>query len=118
MNHNFKPGDLAMIVGAFSVTENIGRAVECAVFLAPGEERFYHDGIFEAGPDGLWIVTAPDLYRNCEEGLVKSSLAGCAPQHLRPLRGDVSPEHQQEPQSKYELLDDLEAGMDVRGLPV
>lgn len=94
MSHNFKPGDLAMIVGAFSVTQNIGRAVELAAFLAPGEERFYHDGIFEAGPDGLWIVTAPDLHRNAEGGLVNSSLAGCAPQHLRPLGGIATPERQ------------------------
>lgn len=28
MNHQFKPGDLALIVGANSLTQNIGKVVE------------------------------------------------------------------------------------------
>ena len=94
MNHQLKQGDSALIVGAFSVTENIGRSVELAAFVPPFGSIFWEDGYFDAGANGLWIVTGEDLVRNTEDGKVISTLAGCAPQHLRPLRGDFAPERQ------------------------
>lgn len=88
MNQNLKAGDLALIIGAFSVTENIGRSVQLVEFVPPFGSVLHQDGYFDADAAGLWIVTGEDLVRNAEGGKVVSNLAGCDPQHLRPLRGD------------------------------
>ncbi len=89
--NQLKQGDAALIVGAFSVVENIGRAVELAAFVPPFGSLFWEDGYFDAGANGLWIVSGESLVRMTEGGTVISSLAGCDPQHLRPLRGDFAP---------------------------
>lgn len=91
MTQNLKLGDLALITGAFTITENIGRSVELVGFVPPFGSVFHQDGYFDADASGLWIVTAEDLVRNVEGGKVASNLAGCDPQHLRPLRGDEAP---------------------------
>lgn len=91
MSQNLKAGDLALITGAFSVTENIGRAVQLVEFVPPFGSVFHQDGYFDADAPGLWIVTADDLVRNAEGGKVVSNLAGCDPQHLRPIRGGEVP---------------------------
>ncbi|MGR6476209.1 hypothetical protein ACUZXZ_10645 [Pseudomonas juntendi] len=88
MSQSLKTGDLALIIGAFSVTENIGRSVELVEFVPPFGSVFCQDGYFDADAPGLWIVTGEGLVRNAEGGKVISNLAGCDPQHLRPLRGD------------------------------
>lgn len=89
-----KQGDAALIVGAFSVAENIGRAVELAAFVPPFGSLFWEDGYFAAGANGLWIVTGEDLVRKTEDGTMVSKLTGCDPKHLRPLRGDFAPTEQ------------------------
>lgn len=92
--HKLKTGDHALIIGAFVLTENIGRSVELAAYVPPNGSLFWEDGYFDAGADGLWIVTGEDLARNTEGGKIISNLAGVSPQHLRPLHGDFAPEHQ------------------------
>ena len=92
----FKAGDLALIVGAYTVTQNIGRQVELVSYVPPHGCDFVQDGEFEAGPEGLWVVRADGLIRNAEGGLVVSDLAGCAPNHLIPLRGDLQSERERE----------------------
>jgi hypothetical protein len=94
MSKNLNQGDIAYVTGAFSVTENIGRSVELVHYIQPFGEAFCQDGYFEADADGLWIVTAEDLWRNTVGGRVLSNLAGIAPQHLKPLRGDFQPERE------------------------
>lgn len=96
MGNQLQQGDSAVIIGAFSLVENIGRGVELIHFIPPFGEAFCQDGYFEADGDGLWIVSGEDLARNAEGGKVISNLAGCAPQHLRPLRGDFEPEQQKQ----------------------
>lgn len=91
MNKTLKAGDLALIVGAFSVTENIGRSVRLVEFVPPFGSVFCQDGYFEADASGLWIVTAEDLVRNAEGGKVVSNLAGVDPRHLKPLSGEPLP---------------------------
>lgn len=91
MSKALKAGDLALIVGAFSVTENIGRSVQLVEFVPPFGSVFCQDGYFDADASGLWVVTAEDLVRNTEGGNLLSSLAGCDPRHLQPLRGDDAP---------------------------
>lgn len=91
MSAQLKQGDPALIIGAFSITENIGRAVELVAYVPPLGSLFWEDGYFDAGTDGLWIVTGDDLARNTVAGKIISQLAGVSPQHLRPLRGDFAP---------------------------
>lgn len=86
MADNLSAGDLAMITGAFSITENIGRSVDLVQFVAPYCSVFLQDGYFDADASGLWIVTADGLIRNAEGGTVVSNLAGVDPRHLRPLQ--------------------------------
>lgn len=86
MANNLSAGDPAMITGAFSITENIGRSVELVLFVAPYSSVFLQDGYFDADASGLWIVTADGLIRNAEGGTVVSNLAGVDPSHLRPLQ--------------------------------
>ncbi|KTT56420.1 hypothetical protein NS337_03550 [Pseudomonas oryzihabitans] len=94
MNHNFKPGDLAMIVGAFSVTQNIGMACELVEHLEPEQvsqwrdQDGYRQQNGDTGP--AWIVIGEGLASWCGgDGwcLVDSK-------HLMPLRGDFAPERQ------------------------
>jgi hypothetical protein len=91
MMKSLKAGDLALITGAFSVTENIGRSVELLEFVPPFGSVFCQDGYFDAAAPGLWIVTADDLVRNAEGGKVVSNLAGVDPRHLKPLQSDPAP---------------------------
>lgn len=104
MTQNLKAGDLALITGAFSVTENIGRSVELVEFVPPFGSVFRQDGYFDADAPGLWIVTGEDLVRNAEGGKVISNLAGCDPQHLRPLRGDEPPMSKLDAQALYGVV--------------
>jgi len=104
MTQNLKAGDLALITGAFSVTENIGRTVELVEFVPPYGSVFCLDGYFDADAPGLWIVTADDLVRNPEGGKVISNLAGCDPQHLRPLRGEEPPMSEFDAQALYGVV--------------
>ncbi len=94
MDGKLEVGGMALIVGAYSVTENIGRTVELVQFIPFLGSLFIQDGYFEAGPEGLWVVTGENLIRNTDSGRVVSNLSGCAPQHLRPLHGLLSPAQQ------------------------
>ena len=91
MSKTFKAGDLALIVGAFSVTENIGRSVELVEFVPPFCSVFCQDGYFDADSSGLWIVMAENLVRNAEGGEVISNLAGILSGHLKPLEANTAP---------------------------
>lgn len=96
MDGKLEVGGMALIIGAYSVTENIGRTVELVQFIPFLGSLFIQDGYFDAGPEGLWVVRAENLIRNSEGGKIVSDLAGCAPQHLRPLHGLFSPEQQKQ----------------------
>ena len=92
MQHQFKVGDLALIVGARKVTENIGKVCELVEFLevdqisewhTPGNDRPIHN----LGPVSAWIVIGDDLVSfagNAGYVAVRES-------HLIPLKGDQSP---------------------------
>ncbi|MEE4087524.1 hypothetical protein [Pseudomonas viridiflava] len=83
MTHQFKPGDLALVIGGETF---LGNQVETRKWVNPGDEV--------TGPmGGLWILdpSAP----------VGGWLVSCQgkfsvklPRHLMPLRGDFAPEQQ------------------------
>lgn len=94
MNHNFKPGDLALIVGACSLKENIGKTCELVELLAPDQISVWQDPedgrtVINASGEEVWLVVG--------EGLVSSikntrNAALALPVHLMPLRGEFLPE--------------------------
>lgn len=95
MNHNFKPGDLAMIVGAFCLPQNIGKTVVLEELLGDGQISAWRDPadgchIHNTAGSAGWIVIGEGLSSWCGgDGwcLVDSK-------HLMPLRGDFTPERQ------------------------
>jgi len=95
MNHNFKPGDLAMIVGAFSVQQNIGKTVVLEEFLADEQISTWRDPsdgqrIQNTSGSAGWIVLGEDVKSYCgSNGWVLAD-----PSHLMPLRGDFALELQ------------------------
>ena len=99
MSHNFKPGDLALIVGSrLGASPNTGKSVELIQPVMPGGSFTTPDG-FErrSGVDyPAWLVVG--------EGLVATTISdrrvccggACLIQerYLMPLRGDFAPEQQ------------------------
>lgn len=96
MSHQFKPGDLALIVGAHRLKENIGKTCELIEFLAPSQVSAWRDPaddrpVSNASGREVWLVAG--------EGLVSSiqdTYGACLvmPAHLMPLRGEFAPEQQ------------------------
>jgi hypothetical protein len=95
MSHNFKPGDLALIVGAHTTADNIGKVCELIEFLIPEQVsnwRAPEDGMRikngDVGP--AWVVVGEGLLSWCEQ--YGWSLVD--PAHLMPLRAEYAPEQQ------------------------
>jgi len=95
MSHQFKPGDLALIVGALKVQANIGKVCELVEYLVEEAISTFVDPCDgcrarnAAGSPG-WIVVGDGLLS--ETGYRGWELVD--PRHLMPLRGDFEPEQQ------------------------
>ena len=96
MNNQFKPGDLVMIVGANSLTQNIGKQCELReyvtsgdVFVAPNGSMYQHDD------SPCWTLRGEGLVSVIDGEVVQCDFAVHEPRHLMPLRGDFQPERQQ-----------------------
>ena len=92
MSNQFKPGDLALIVGAFNVESNIGKSCELVEHLAPeaistwidpSDGRRIQNGCSSPG----WLVVGDGLTSHC--GTAGWVLVDA--KHLRPLKGDEQP---------------------------
>jgi hypothetical protein len=94
--NQFRPSDLALIVGANSMFQNIGKACELVQLVVPGERYTAPNGItYEHADPACWVVTGDGLCRWYEDGTVEQSDWGlCEPRHLRPLGGDFQPDRQ------------------------
>ena len=92
MSNQFKEGDLALIVGAFSMTQNIGKVVELVQFVVSGETYVAPDGVTYRH-EGLacWVVVGDGVVcrSSCE---IFNDFGLHIPEHLMPLRGDYAPE--------------------------
>lgn len=98
MSHQFKPGDLALIIGSSKGTSpNIGMLVELV-------QKVEHDGAFEL-PDGrrmlnrgplCWVVRADGAVAQLSAGGLTDlgGLTLCQEKYLMPLRGDFANEQQ------------------------
>ncbi|MCO5364788.1 hypothetical protein V2K50_11300 [Pseudomonas alliivorans] len=98
MNHQFKPGDLALVVGSSEgVSPNIGMAVELVEHLITNDEFNLPDGrrLVNRGP-ACWVITAAGLLACRHHGgwIDVGGIALVMQQYLIPLRGDFAPEQQ------------------------
>lgn len=95
MSHNFKPGDLAMIVGAVSDTRNIGKTGELIELIPAGGVSIF---ILPNGKSARNLEEAP-CWLLAGDGLTQSNPGGNGfairyPRFLMPLRGDFTHEQQ------------------------
>ena len=95
MSHQFKPGDLALIVGFTRSSENVGKSCELVALMRPGDRIDFavngFDGVRYKGVEGDrpgWLVVGDTLVSS-------SGSAGYTivlEKNLAPLRGDFAPE--------------------------
>lgn len=87
-----EPGGLAMIIGAYTLTENIGKAGKLLrmvsdgdIYEAPNGKRYMHEGApcwILGGDELLWINTSDE---------VSSGFALHIPSHLMPIHPEEDP---------------------------
>ena len=99
MSHQFKAGDLALIVGANTFIENIGAVCELVQFFEPGGRVKAPDGSSHLAPGYCWLVIGDGVVgaydsRFLREVVRTPGYGLVAPEHLMPLRGDFAPSEQ------------------------
>jgi hypothetical protein len=92
MGHQFKPGDLALIVGCYVDPSDIGKVVELQELLHEGQEfsAAGWDHLCYDGPGLGWVCLSDDVVDST--GL--SGFVVVDPKHLMPLRDDFAPAQQ------------------------
>lgn len=98
MNHQFKPGDLALIIGLSRGTSpNIGMAVELIEKIATDGRFQLPDGreAINRGPE-CWVVEGHGLCARLLRGGWQDlgGIALAQESHLMPLRGNFEPEQE------------------------
>lgn len=96
MQHQFKSGDLALIVGSTSgISPNIGKCITLISRIATGGDHLSPSGkrVVNRGPD-CWIVEAPGLVAGLKAGgyMDVGGIALVLDKHLMPLRDDHAPQ--------------------------
>lgn len=95
MNHQFKRGDLAIIVGANSLTQNIGKQCELREFVVSGDCYVAPNGaVYRHDDVPCWTLVGDDLVAAVEGEAVQLGFGVHEPKHLMPLLGDFAPERQ------------------------
>lgn len=97
MQHQFKPGDLVVIVGANTLTQNIGRhgelreyVVDGDIFLAPNGCMYRHCDV------PVWTISGDGLAANIDDETVYADFGIHEPRHLMPLRDDHAPQSEKQ----------------------
>lgn len=98
MSHQFKPGDLALIINS-AAPQNIGKTVRLVEFIAAHGEPFIHEGVrFSPRKEPTWIVETLDGSKTLCGGYIQRTImvssGPCRQQWLMPLRGGFAPEQQ------------------------
>jgi hypothetical protein len=90
MGHNFKAGDLALIVSCPIVPTLIGRCVQLVECVGPGCDSFTaHGPWFNRGDANAWVVEADGLVSlTIGKTLVEHPRCCIAEKYLMPLRGN------------------------------
>lgn len=95
MSYQFKPGDLAVIIGANSLTQNIGKRCELREFVRDGDMYVAPNGVVYQHQDvPCWTLVGDDLVAVVGDEVVSIGFGIHEPRHLMPLRGDFTPEQQ------------------------
>lgn len=103
MAHEFKAGDLALIVmSRFPDSPNVGCAVELIQLVRPGETIKLPNGNEDrfAGPNESWLVAGNVLCRKTSGWVDEDGVAYVKPSHMVPLRGDFQPEQHKAKESE------------------
>lgn len=91
MSNQFKAGDLAIIVGANFLTQNIGKSVELSAFVQDGDLYAGPDGsLYRHSDIGCWVVRGEGVQFRADEG-VYEGFGICEPRHLMPIPGSTAP---------------------------
>jgi hypothetical protein len=92
MSHQFKPGDLAVIVGTVRDHETLGRTVELLEYLGDDDAIEVPTGgwVNNVERNRMWWVCLVDGAYTNSLGHTKSE-GPCREQFLLPLRGDFVP---------------------------
>ncbi|QLJ16257.1 hypothetical protein H0H12_10170 [Pseudomonas putida] len=95
MSHQFKSGDLVVIVGANSLTQNIGKHGELREYVEPGDTYLAPNGCMYRQDDvPCWTIRGDGLAAVIDGEAVYFDFGIHEPRHLMPLRGDFAPEQQ------------------------
>ena len=86
MNTELKPGMMALVIGAYACTKNIGRLVTLELFIKPNSSEFVVDGVFETEDEPMWVVSAENIQRNTAGGIIISNLGAHVEKHLMPIK--------------------------------
>lgn len=97
MSHQFKPGDLALIIRA-THAENIGKVVELIRFDCSEKIALPEDTprSFAPNPNQIacWVVRGSFIAHSTLRGEITSAVGASPQSWLMPLRGDFAPEQQ------------------------
>lgn len=92
MNHQFKAGDLAIIVGANSLTQNIGKQCQLREFVESGDCYVAPNGVVYRHDDvPCWTLVGDGLVAVVEDEVVQLGFGIHEPRHLMPLRDGLAP---------------------------
>lgn len=95
MSNQFKPGDLALIVGANVLIQNIGKVVELSQLVRNGDIYVGPNGeVFRHSDCECWVVRGDDVQFLADDE-VSHGFGLCEPRHLMRIPGDSQPERQQ-----------------------
>lgn len=91
MNHQSKPGDLAIIVGANSLTQNIGKQCQLREFVTRGDWYVAPNGkVYRHDDVPCWTLIGDGLVAVVEDGVVDLGFGIHEPRHLMPLVDDFT----------------------------
>lgn len=91
MNHQFKPGDLAIIVGANSLTQNIGKQCQLREFVTRGDWYVAPNGkVYRHDDVPCWTLIGDGLVAVVEDEVVDLGFGIHEPRHLMPLVDDFT----------------------------
>lgn len=92
MNHQFKPGDLAVIIGANSLIQNIGKHCELRQFVVSGDRFLAPNGVMYDHDDvPCWTLAGEGLVAVIDGEVVDFGFGIHEARHLMPLRGEFAP---------------------------
>jgi hypothetical protein len=93
MNHQFKSGDMAMIIGANSLTQNIGKQCELREYVTKGDRYIAPNGVVYQHEDvPCWTLVGDGLVAVVEDEVIDLGFGIHEPRHLMPLPPDRAPE--------------------------